>query len=130
MASILVLENNEAMAALTRRWLEVAGHTVHVVARADAALDEIDRGEAFALYLLNLWPADGEPEGLRLARAIVDRQPNARIVFVTGDLDLIGEPGLLFRPVFVEPLDYRKLMDHIARVPGRHSQPGSEDDGG
>jgi DNA-binding response OmpR family regulator len=53
-ATILVLEDDEAMGRLIRRRLKAAGHRVRVFAHAGTALDEIDDGATFDLYLLDV----------------------------------------------------------------------------
>jgi DNA-binding NtrC family response regulator len=114
-ASILVLEDDEAMGRLICRWLEAAGHRVQVLAQAASALDEIDGGASFDLYLLDVRMPAGELHGLALARMIKTRFPNARIIFATGDPDLVSAPDGALGPVFAKPIDFIELLKEIER---------------
>src|ERR1700720_1067670 len=89
-ASILVLEDDETTGRLIRAQLKAAGHRVRVFAHAAAALDEIDAGATFDLYLLDVTMPVGELHGLALARMIKTRFSDARIIFVTADPGLVS----------------------------------------
>jgi len=80
-ARILVLEDDEAVGRVIFRRLDAAGHRVRAFAQAGPALDEIDGGAPFDLYLLDVtMPAAGELHGLTLARMIKTRFREARII--------------------------------------------------
>jgi DNA-binding response OmpR family regulator len=114
-ASILVLEDDEAMGRLIRRRLEAAGHRAHVFAQAASALDEIDDGASFDLYLLDVTMPVGELHGLALARMIKARLRDPRIIFVTGDPDLVSGPDRGLGPVLAKPIDFIELLREIER---------------
>jgi CheY-like chemotaxis protein len=84
-ASILVLEDDETTGRLIRAQLKAAGHRVRVFAHAGTAIDEIDDGATFDLYVLDVTMPVGELHGLALARMIKTRFSDARIIFVTGN---------------------------------------------
>jgi CheY-like chemotaxis protein len=114
-ASILVVEDDEAVAALIRRQLESAGHRVQVFAHAALVLDAIDEGASFDLYLLDVRMPAGELHGLALARMIKTRFGDARIIFVTGDPHLLSERDKTLGPVFAKPIDFVGLLREIER---------------
>ena len=114
-ATILVLEDNEAMGRLIRRRLKAAGHRVRVFAHAGTALDEIDDGATFDLYLLDVTMPVGELHGLALSRMIKTRFHDARIIFVTGDPDLVSASDRGLGPVFAKPIDFIELLKEIER---------------
>jgi DNA-binding NtrC family response regulator len=114
-ATILVLEDDEAMGRLIHRRLEGAGHAVRVFAQAAPALDEIDRGASFDLYLLDVRMPAGELHGLALARMINVRFRSARIIFMTSDPDLVSAPDRGLGRVFAKPIDFIELLQEIER---------------
>jgi DNA-binding NtrC family response regulator len=114
-ASILVLEDDEALGRLIHRRLDAAGHRVRLFAHAGPALDEIDDGAAFDLYLLDVNMPVGELHGLALAHMIKARFRDARIIFATGDPDLVSAPASTLGPVFAKPIDFTKLLAEIDR---------------
>ena len=114
-ATILVLEDDRAMGRLIRRRLESAGHRVHVFAQATPALDEIDGGASFDLYLLDVAMPVGELHGLALARMIKTRFSDARIIFVTGNPGLVSAPDTKLGPVFPKPIDFIELLKEVER---------------
>ena len=115
-ASILVLEDDKASGRLIRRRLEAAGHRVRLFAHAGPALDEIDDGATFDLYLLDVTMPVGELHGLALARMVKSRFRDARIIFVTGNPDLVSGPDKRLGPVFSKPIDFKKLLNAIERL--------------
>jgi DNA-binding NtrC family response regulator len=114
-ASILVLEDDEAMGRMIRRQLKAAGHRARVFVQAAPALDEIDDGASFDLYLLDVTMPAGELHGLAFARMIKIRLPNARIIFATGDPDLVAAADRALGPVFAKPIDFIELLKEIER---------------
>ena len=114
-ARILVLEDDEAVGRMIFRRLAAAGHRVHVFAQAGPALDEIDRGASFDLYLLDVKMPAGELHGLALARMIKIRDPNPRIIFATGDPHLVAAVDRQIGPVFAKPIDFIELLKEIER---------------
>jgi DNA-binding response OmpR family regulator len=115
-ANILVVEDDEATGRLIRRGLEAAGHRVRVFVHAAPALDEIDGGATFDLYLLDVTMPAGELHGLALARMIKNRRGDARIIFVTGNPDLVSGPDNELGPVVAKPIDFIKLLNEVERL--------------
>jgi CheY-like chemotaxis protein len=115
-ANILVVEDDEATGRLIRRGLEAAGHRVRVFAHAADALDAIDGGATFDLYLLDVTMPAGELHGLALARMIKTRSGDARIIFVTGNPDLVSGPDKELGPVVAKPIDFIELLKEIERL--------------
>jgi DNA-binding NtrC family response regulator len=114
-ANILILEDDKAMARVIRLRLEADGHRVRLFAEAAAALDEIERGASFEIYLLDVKTSSGELSGLTLAHAISARFPDAPIIFMTGDPYLVPEAARRRGAVFGKPIDFAGLRQEIAR---------------
>lgn len=115
-ASILVVEDDEDLGRLIRRRLETAGHHVLLFAHAEPALDEIDNHAMFDIYLLDVTMPARELHGLALARMIKSRFRDARIIFVTGNPDLVSAPDNELGPVISKPIDFIKLLNEIERL--------------
>jgi len=115
-ASILVLEDDRAVGRLVRRRLERAGHHVRIFEHAGPALDAVDGGATFDLYLLDVAMPTGELHGLGLARMLKMRIADCRIIFVTGNPHLIAGPDLELGPVLAKPIDFKKLLAAIERL--------------
>ena len=114
-ASILVLEDDETTGRLIRAQLKAAGHRVRVFAHAGTAIDEIDDGATFDLYVLDVTMPVGELHGLALARMIKTRFSNARIIFVTADPGLVSDLDKKLGPVFPKTIDFIELLNEIER---------------
>ena len=69
------------MGRLIRRGLKSSGYRVRVFAHAAPALDEIDQGASFDLYLVDVTMPSGELHGLAFARMIRFRFQDGRIIF-------------------------------------------------
>jgi DNA-binding NtrC family response regulator len=79
---VLVVDDQESIRALTRRWLVAAGYSVLAVSGADEAL------EAMAAHEPGVVVTDvrlGEHDGLWLARHIRATFPDTSVVFISGD---------------------------------------------
>jgi CheY-like chemotaxis protein len=114
-ASILVLEDDETTGRLIRAQLKAAGHRVRVFAHAGIAIDEIDDGATFDLYVLDVTMPVGELHGLALARMIKTRFSDARIIFVTGNPGLVSALDKKLGPVFPKPIDFIELLKEVER---------------
>jgi DNA-binding NtrC family response regulator len=114
-ASILVLEDDETTGRLIRAQLKAAGHRVRVFAHAGTAIDEIDDGATFDLYVLDVTMPVGELHGLALARMIKTRSSDARIIFVTGNPGLVSTLDKKLGPVFPKPIDFIELLKEVER---------------
>jgi DNA-binding NtrC family response regulator len=114
-ASIFVLEDDETTGRLIRAQLKAAGHRVRVFAHAGTAIDEIDDGATFDLYVLDVTMPVGELHGLALARMIKTRSGDARIIFVTGNPGLVSTLDKKLGPVFPKPIDFIELLKEVER---------------
>ena len=79
--SILVVDDEVGMREGCQRVLTPAGYCVDAVADASSAMDSVRDG-SYDLYLLDVMLPDGN--GLDLLAAIIQRDPNAVCVIITG----------------------------------------------
>lgn len=80
---ILLIEDNPDVARATGTLLREAGYAVVWVPNGTAALERIERGEAFDAVLSDI-VLDGGPSGLELAPLLRDRHPGLPVVLMTG----------------------------------------------
>ena len=105
---VLLVEDDDEVAALTREMLSALGFTVIHAASAAAALGALADGRPVDTVLSDIM-MPGQMSGLELGREIRRRQPNLRIVLTTGNAEAAasmdaGEFGLLLKPYSVEAL--------------------------
>lgn len=80
--TILVIDDEQAVLDVVRRFLEIAGHTVHGFSSGRTALDFVQRHRKVDLVILDLMiPRE---EGLSNFRALRDVLPEAPILLCTG----------------------------------------------
>jgi DNA-binding NtrC family response regulator len=124
MATVLYVDDEDAIRRAVVIWLTRRGHVVHAAATICAARDLL-RSEAIDGAFVDLWLA-GE-SGLELQDWIDENRPelSGNIVFVTGD---VGDGGAaasplatLGRPVIAKPFDLGQLDAYVAAWtdPGR-----------
>jgi CheY-like chemotaxis protein len=105
---VLLVEDDDEVAALTGEMLSDLGFTVVHAASAEAALGTLADGRPVDTVLSDIM-MPGEMSGLELGREIRRRRPNLRIVLTTGNAEAAasmdaGEFGLLLKPYSAEAL--------------------------
>jgi CheY-like chemotaxis protein len=112
MKSILVVEDDEALAYTLAREFQRAGYKAMGVSSSMMALKVLDRDSEIDLVLADLVMPKGQPNGLALGRMARMRRHGIKLVFITGydlGLDESVLPGRLFR----KPLDLPDLLAEI-----------------
>jgi CheY-like chemotaxis protein len=109
---ILVVDDQEAMGRLVKRNLEHDGHLVTLMTDTDAALEAIDAGDTFDLYIVDVNMPAGVPHGLSFVRMLEFRR---RVI--TGDPGLAAHPEFKGRTVLAKPIDFALLRRAVAAVP-------------
>jgi CheY-like chemotaxis protein len=109
---ILVVDDEEAVQDVVRRFLEIAGHRVTCVSSGGAALDLVQSGQHFDLVILDLMMPreDGATTFARLRQ----RRPHLPVLLCTGlaqddpvpQLLASGAAGLLRKPFRMNELWY------------------------
>jgi CheY-like chemotaxis protein len=105
---VLLVEDDNEVAALTREMLSYLGFSVVHVASADAALGALANARSLDIVLSDIMMPGGV-SGLELAREIRRRQPDLPVVLVTGYAEAAanmedGKFGLLLKPYSLETL--------------------------
>ena len=105
---VLLVEDDDEVAALTREMLSNLGFTVIHAASPAAALGALADERPVDTVLSDIM-MPGQMSGLELGREIRRRRPNLRIVLTTGNAEaaasmVTGEFGLLLKPYSAEAL--------------------------
>ncbi len=94
--SILVVDDEEAVLDVVRRFLEIAGHQVLAVTNGQAALALLQAGRAVDLVILDLMiPRE---EGARTFASLRQQRPGLPVLLCTGLLQADPAPLLLQQP--------------------------------
>ena len=110
--AILVVDDEEALQDVVRRFLEIAGHRVACVGSGQEAIDRLTRGEAYDLVILDLMmPREDGPATFRWLR---QRCPHLPVLLYTGIPQgeesppglAYGSAGMLRKPFRMNELWY------------------------
>lgn len=121
MATLLYVDDEEAIGRAVRLWLTRKGHVVHLATDAASAREIVMTAQLDGIFL-DLWL--GADSGLELYRWIdaLDPALGSRVAFVTGDLfDRHLGNQLGDRPVFTKPFELREL-EELATAWSRQGQ--------
>jgi CheY-like chemotaxis protein len=113
---ILVVDDEQAMGRLVKLHLEQDGHAVILTADTNAALEAIDAGDAFDLYILDVNMPASAPHGLSFALMLEFRGRAPLVIFITGDPSLAAHPEFKGRAVLAKPIDSALLRRAVADV--------------
>jgi two-component system, cell cycle sensor histidine kinase and response regulator CckA len=95
--SILVIDDEEAVLDVVRRFLEIAGHQVATATSGSLALEMLGGGRAVDLVILDLMmPREDVPATFRRLR---QRWPDLPILLCTGLAEMSPAPELLLNPM-------------------------------
>jgi two-component system, cell cycle sensor histidine kinase and response regulator CckA len=113
--TILLVEDDVEVRRVTGRILREEGYSVIEATNASMALELIEKQPIDLLLTDVVMP---EMNGLELAQQVTQRQPNLRILFMSGYAgDRFRGVTLIDEGAYLEkPLTRRKLLEHIARL--------------
>jgi CheY-like chemotaxis protein len=114
---ILVVDDQEAMGRLIKLNLEQDGHAIILMSSTSDALEAIEAGERFDLYILDVKMTPGDPSGLALARMLEFRGQRPLVIFITGDPGMAAHPEFKGRTVLAKPIDFAVLRRAVAATP-------------
>jgi DNA-binding NtrC family response regulator len=122
MATILYVDDEDAIRRAVVAWLTRRGHTVHAVASVAGARNLLESHPVDGAFV-DLW-LDNE-SGLELQNWIDENRPDLspNVVFVTGDVnanETAGSTlGVLGRRVLAKPFDLSQLDEIVDRWVGK-----------
>ena len=118
-STIWLIDDNEALRFTLGLHLTECGFSVVEMAGSVEALDRLDAGEVPQLIVTDLELAQGQPNGLALARMAKLRLRHLPVIFLIGSVDLdqedIGDLGkVVLKPVDLDVLVnlIRWMIDH------------------
>jgi CheY-like chemotaxis protein len=113
MATVLLVEDDEAFAYAAAREIENAGHRVVAVTESMAGLNVLDTDPSIDLLVLDIKMPPGQPHGFALGRMANRRRPDLPIIYITAYPQLAEQDGETAR-VLRKPLEGRALVNEIA----------------
>src|SRR4051812_11605577 len=113
--SILLVEDEPAVAAVAEQMLADMGHRVRTAADARAALAILENGEPVDLVFSDIMMAGGM-NGFELARAIRSRHPKLPILLTTGYSDAAASAGAAGFPIVTKPYRETEVARSIERL--------------
>lgn len=112
-ATILVAEDEVLIRAMLAHHLRSAGFRVAEAANADEAIEILDSGERVDVLFTDVC-MPGRCNGVGLARWVRQHHPAIRIVFASGEKDLVHDiPDAKF---FSKPYDFGDVENHIRNL--------------
>jgi PAS domain S-box-containing protein len=115
--TVLLVEDNPAVADASAGLLEQLGYTVRWVSNAETALQAIEANGVDLVFSDIIMP--GKMDGLKLARAIRAKNPRLPILLTTGYSES-AEDGRVDFPVLRKPYQLHELGRELAKLTGRH----------
>ena len=112
--TVLLVEDNPEVAAVSESLLEQLGYTVRRVQNAEAALREIQRDGIDLVFSDIVMP--GTMDGLSLARRMRELRPDLPILLATGYSDAAAGVHGDF-PILRKPYEIHQLSQAIANLP-------------
>ena len=112
--TVLLVDDNPEVAAVSSNLLEQLGYTVRRVANAEAALREIERDGIDMVFSDIVMP--GKMDGLGLARHLRAMRPRLPILLATGYSDAALNVRGDF-PILRKPYEIHQLSQAIAKLP-------------
>ncbi|MBR0758089.1 PAS domain S-box protein [Bradyrhizobium jicamae] len=115
-ATVLLVEDNPAVADASTGLLEQLGYTVRWVSSAESALQAIEANGVDVVFSDIIMP--GKMDGLKLARAIREKNPDLPILLTTGYSDSMREVRSDF-PVLRKPYQLHDLSRELSKLTGQ-----------
>lgn len=115
MTKILLAEDDDSLRGFLSRALEKAGYEVVACADGDEALANLD--QAFDLLLTDIVMPGAD--GIEVARQAAARQPNLRIMFITGFAAVAlsaKEQAPAGAKVLSKPVHLREIVAEVQRM--------------
>jgi len=116
-ATVLLVEDNPAVADASAGLLEQLGYTVRWVPNAETALEEIETDGIDLVFSDIIMP--GKMDGLKLARAIREKNPRLPILLNTGYSEGAKNVRADF-PVLRKPYQLHELSRELSKLTGQN----------
>jgi two-component system, cell cycle sensor histidine kinase and response regulator CckA len=114
---VLVVDDEPAVRRFAERVLSSAGYVVETASNGPEALDIVQNAGAFDLFVIDEMMPD--MRGRELADELRQRQPDAKVLYYTGNLDLLLQDTNVFvenEAVLAKPVSVDGLREAVARL--------------
>lgn len=115
MAKILLAEDDDSLRSFLSRALERAGYAVVSCADGDAAIEALDQGPYDLILTDIVMPG---ADGIAVAKAAGERQPNVRVMFITGfaAVALSAQESSPNAKVLSKPVHLREIVQEVEKM--------------
>jgi signal transduction histidine kinase/CheY-like chemotaxis protein len=121
-STVLLVEDNEEVAAGLCAVLEVLGWKAHHEPSGDAALQVLEGGGSFDLVLSDI-QMPGTYDGIRLAEWIKAKRPKQRVTLMTGYADQLEQARRTGFAILAKPFNIDDLKALLNGLPLRDADP-------
>ena len=118
-SSILVVDDDAETRDVVARILADDGHAVATAATSFECLDLLEAGAAFDLIIINIVMPPGTPHGLALGRMIRVKNRQQKVLYLTGQIQVIPKEELKDAKVLTKPIHAADLRDEVRRALAR-----------
>ncbi len=113
MATILVVDDDDAVGAIIQQHLTDSGHRVFVARGTRDALAALATRPSLDLMIVDLVMPEGQPDGLTFAHEALARMPEVPVIFLTAYYGFVARSGPLPGAVMYKPVDLDVLTSEI-----------------
>jgi CheY-like chemotaxis protein len=114
MATILLVEDDEAVRRLIEQHLVEVGHSVIAAPDTGRAMQDIEGPRSIDLMLVDLVMPVDQQNGLVFASNVRVRLPRVPAIFITGYYGFVARAGELPGPILYKPIDLEVLTREIS----------------
>jgi CheY-like chemotaxis protein len=111
--TILIVDDDEAFAYATSRYLQELGYNTIIVGSSSAALREFESGRAIDLMIADVKLLPGEPHGISLARVVQNHRRDLPVILLTAYPEVFELEKPLPGPAFGKPIDLARLAGEV-----------------
>lgn len=120
---MLLVEDNQEIAAAAQLALEALGCSVRLCANADEAAAWLERADPLPQAVLSDITMPGSMDGIALARHLRERYPNLPVALMTGYAERLDAAEALNLRVLPKPFDEYTLRQVLAYLWARRGEP-------
>ena len=115
-ASILLVEDNEELAAAQASLLQSAGFDVECADNADSALTMLAVADAAYDVVISDITMPGTMNGVQLACTLRETRPDLPVILMTGYAHMVNEVQATGCVVLSKPVEFATLLDELTRA--------------
>lgn len=113
MATILVVDDDDAVRAVIQQHITDSGHRVFAARGTADALAALTTRPSLDLMIVDLVMPEGQPDGLTFANEAMARMPDVPVIFLTAYYGIVARSGPLPGAILYKPVDLDVLTREI-----------------